>query len=75
MHKKLRYQLTLFQDIDDKRTIQTDCMKGKHGYIQPTKLLVSQMLPLLEDWFHKKKLRYHLILSRDIDDQRTLQFN
>ena len=35
MHKKLRYQLILSQDIDDQRIMQSDYMKGKPGNIQP----------------------------------------
>ena len=31
------------------------------------------MLPSLNDYFHAKLLRYRLIPSRDIDDQRILQ--
>ena len=31
------------------------------------------MLPLLDDRLHLKKLRHHMSLSRDIDNQRILQ--
>ena len=31
------------------------------------------MLPSLDDQLHAIELRYYLILSRDIDDQRILQ--
>ena len=34
MHKKLRYNLILSQDIDNQIIIQSDCMKGKPGNTQ-----------------------------------------
>ena len=33
------------------------------------------MLPSYDNYFHTKQLRYHLILFRDIDDQRILQID
>ena len=35
LHKKLRYQLILSQDIDNQTIMQSDCMKGKPGNIRP----------------------------------------
>ena len=53
MHKNLKYQLILSQDINNQRIMQSDCMKGKPGNIRPI-YYFFQMLPLLEDQHHEK---------------------
>ena len=61
MQKSKRSNI-LPSDIDDQRVLQSDWMRDTTGLTQ-LKVAVSDAA---------KKLRYHLILSRDTDDQRFI---
>ena len=69
--KKLWYQLTLSQDINDQRMLQFDWTRGTTGHLQPKEVVKDANF----SWWviPCKKVRYQLILSQDIVDQRILQ--
>ena len=70
-----KYQLIPSGDIDDQVLLQSDWTRGTTGHTQP-KIVVSDATFL---WWslspRKKNVSHWFIPSRDIDDQRILQFD
>ena len=66
------YPLIPSTDIDDQR-IKKSKMDHLAHLASPNQKLESHMLPSLHEYFHAENLRYKLITSKYIDDQRILQ--
>ena len=64
-------------DIDVQRILQSDWMRGTPGHTQP-KVVLADLHPKnrdIDSFFpdlHAIDIRYELILSRNIDDQKIL---
>ena len=68
-----RYQLTPSRDINIHRILESNWNRWTAGQTHPV-----VVIPSLNDYLHAKQqqqqqLRYQLILSREIYDQRILQ--
>ena len=88
--KKLKYHLIFCRNIDDQRILQSDWTRNTSGHAH-LKVVVSEAIstwwltPCKKLKYHlifvgilsphKKILGYRLNLSRDIDDQRILQYD
>ena len=72
MHERLSYQWILSRVIDNQRILQSDWTRGTPGHTQPKVVVLDATFSLGISPCQKTKIS--LDSSRDIDDQRILQF-
>ena len=73
--KKASYKFISSRYINDQKVLQSDWTRGKTSHTQPKLLVSNATFPW---WLFPCNVkitiwRHHLILSRDIDEQRILQ--